>query len=666
MTKKIRKAEQFAFSHWSRASYAPFASLGREVKVCVLSVTMCIVLPATEIKGQEASVAIDDIVEMDEVDIVGDAIAPVPSILTPVTLFERTSETSSPLQTIEAALSVSPSIDIRQRGGKGVQADIQIRGASFDQTMIMLNGINFTDARTGHQTHSLPIDIDAVSSISLMEGITATGAYAGAVNIVTTPAEPEYLSARLEAGAYGYMYANLSGAIKKGGFSLFGATSVRKSDGYAENTDFINYNGFIRGTYHSRKGGVLDMQLGYQNRSFGANSFYSLSYPDQYEHTSTIISSLRWCAEIYKNLSISISAAYRKNYDRFELVQNNPTAVPYNYHNTDNITAEMWLSYLSIAGKTTLGGNYYYNHIYSTVLGEPLAEPHRGKCGNPGIDYTRGTARNIGDIWLRHSKTIQKFKVGASAGISLSPYGTDAICGAELGYRPLEGLALTASFNRSNRLPTFTDLYYTAKGYIGNPDLKPEDAMTYRLSISYGQKGFNISVSPYYRQGRNIIDWIKTSVDADWQSMQITSLNTAGVETSAGYTSEQGVLREATLSYSYIYTDKGDNGYISKYALDYLKHKGVARLTVAPGGGFTISATASINKRNGNYAAADKTVKEYDLYALLDLRLSWSRKDVMLYVDAENVTNTLYYCYGGLKMPGAWISGGIKYTISRK
>ena len=89
-------------------------------------------------------------------------------------------------------------------------------------------------------------------------------------------------------------------------------------------------------------------------------------------------------------------------------------------------------------------------------------------------------------------------------------------------------------------------------------------------------------------------------------------------------------------------------------------------MTVAPGGGFTISATASINKRNGNYAAADKTVKEYDLYALLDLRLSWSRKDVMLYVDAENVTNTLYYCYGGLKMPGAWISGGIKYTISRK
>lgn len=666
MTKKIRKAEQFAFSHWSRASYAPFASLGREVKVCVLSVTMCIVLPATEIKGQEASVSINDVVEMDEVDIVGDAIAPVPSILTPVVLFDRTSETSSPLQTIESALSVSPSIDIRQRGGKGVQADIQIRGASFDQTMVMLNGINFTDVRTGHQTHSLPIDLDAVSSISLMEGVTTTGAFAGAVNIVTTPAEPEYLSARLEAGAYGYMYANLSGAVKKGGFSLFGASSFRKSGGYIENTDFVNYNGFLRGTYHSKKGGVLDMQLGYQNRSFGANSFYSLSYPDQYEHTSTIISSLRWCAELYENLSISASVAYRKNYDRFELVRNDPSTVPFNYHNTDNITAELWLSYLSIAGKTTLGGNYYYNHIFSTVLGDPLTSPHHGKYGNRDVDYTKGKARNTGDIWLRHVKTFEKFKVGGSAGVSLSPYGTDVICGAEGSYRPVAGLSITASFNRSNRLPTFNDLYYTAKGYISNPDLKPEDAMTYRLAVTYERKGFNVTVSPYFRQGRNIIDWVKATAEADWQSMQITSLNTAGVETTAGYTSQKGILREASLSYSYIYTDKSENGYISKYALDYLKHKGVARLTVSPGGGFTISATASINKRNGNYAAADNTIKEYGLYALLDLRLSWSRKDVMLYVDAKNVTNTLYYCYGGLQMPGTWVSGGIKYTFGKK
>lgn len=666
MTKKTVKAEPFAFSHWSRASYAPFASLGKEVKVCVLSVTMSIVLPATEIKGQEVSLSTDDVVEIDEVNVVGDAIAPVPSILTPVTLFDRTRETSSPLQTIESALSVSPSVDVRQRGGKGVQADFQIRGASFDQTMIMLNGINFTDVRTGHQTHSLPIDLDAVSSISLMEGVTTTGAYSGAVNIVTTPAAPKYVTARLESGAYGYMYANISGAVKKGGFTLFGASSFRKSDGYVENTDFVNYNSFIRGTYHSKRWGVIDMQLGYQNRSFGANGFYSLAYPDQYEHTSTIISSLRWCAELYRNLTISVSAAYRKNYDRFELVRNNPSAVPFNYHNTDNISAEMWLSYLSVAGKTTLGGNYGHNHIFSTVLGNPLDNPHRGACGNRGIEYTRGALRNTGDIWLRHVKNIDRFKVAASAGVSLSPYGTDAICGAELGCRPVDRLSLLLSFNRSNRLPTFTDLYYTTKGYVSNPDLEPEDAMTYRFSASYELNGFRISVSPYFRQGRNIIDWVKTTADADWHSMQITSLNTAGVEASAGYASEEGVLREATLSYSYIYTDKKDNGYISKYALDYLKHKGVARLTVSPGGGVAISATASINKRNGNYAAADNTVKEYDLYALLDFRVSWSRKEVMLYVDAENVTNTLYYCYGGLQMPGAWVSGGIKYTFNGK
>lgn len=74
-----------------------------------------------------------------------------------------------------------------------------IRGGSFDQTMVMLNGINFTDARTGHQSHSLPIDIDCIAGIDLIDGVSGVGAYAGALNIRTMPLNPAICASRRRA-----------------------------------------------------------------------------------------------------------------------------------------------------------------------------------------------------------------------------------------------------------------------------------------------------------------------------------------------------------------------------------------------------------------------------------------------------------------------------------
>ena len=103
--------------------------------------------------------------------------------------------------------------------------------------MVLLNGIDFTDARTGHQSHSLPVDLDCISAVDLLDGVPGVGAYAGAVNIRTAPLRPTYLRFEGTGGQYGYAYANLSGAVTAGRFSLLAAGSYRRSDGYRHNTD---------------------------------------------------------------------------------------------------------------------------------------------------------------------------------------------------------------------------------------------------------------------------------------------------------------------------------------------------------------------------------------------------------------------------------------------
>lgn len=144
----------YCFRRWTRGGYAVFASLNRKWTIGVLTVTMSIVTLAT---GRARDMGADTAsiyrsVEMEAVGVSGRRATTARSLTSQTPVFNRTTESVAPLQTLESALRLSPAVDIRERGGKGVQTDISIRGGSFDQTMVTLNGINFTDARTGHQS----------------------------------------------------------------------------------------------------------------------------------------------------------------------------------------------------------------------------------------------------------------------------------------------------------------------------------------------------------------------------------------------------------------------------------------------------------------------------------------------------------------------------------
>ncbi len=654
--KKIHSKRSVAcFKRWNKKGYSAFASMHKQVRIGVLSVGMSILsLAATEAMAADVdTLKIFKVVDIDDVGVTLEKESPTRSAMAPTQLFSRATQAAAPLQTLESALRLSPSIDVRERGGKGIQTDLSIRGGSFDQTMVLLNGINFTDARTGHQTHSLPIDIESVAGIDLIDGVSGVGAYAGAINFRTAPLEPTYGRLELVGGQHGYGYANLSGAYSTDRLTLYGVGSWRKSDGYRDNTDFENVNGYIRATYDSAKAGFFDMQVGAQQREFGANGFYSLSYPNQREATETYLGSLRWFKS-FNNLTLNSSVSYRKNYDCFELIAGSPDIVPYNYHMTNNVGAELWADYSWAAGKTTLGGDYTYNQIYSTVLGESLDEA----IGR----YTKGADRSVANVYLRHIKQWDKFGVAGSIGMSSTPYGNSPLWSVSGSYRPVESLFFELGATGTMRLPTFTDLYYTATGYISDETLQPEEATTYRLSGQYRRSAWELSAQVYLRQGHNVIDWVKESADASWQSMQITELATLGSELSASYV-PQGFVERIRASYGYITMDKDSGTMISKYATDYMRHKASADIILNLPLNLSLALTASGYVREGNYTSAEGTVEEYNPYFLLDGRLSWECKKIRIYLDATNITSTEYFDYGGLIMPEAWLTLGASFTF---
>ena len=64
-----------------------------------------------------------------------------------------------------------------------------MRGGTFDQVLILLNGVNVTDAQTGHYSLNLPVSVDLIERIEILQGTSALqfgpNAFAGAINIIT-------------------------------------------------------------------------------------------------------------------------------------------------------------------------------------------------------------------------------------------------------------------------------------------------------------------------------------------------------------------------------------------------------------------------------------------------------------------------------------------------
>ena len=182
MNKNSKKSVTPCFKRWSRKNWSVFASLHKVVKIGVLSLGMSILtLPYNVALAQKQA---NDTVRkemLDEIKVVTQRSNPTRGMISPVQAYSRVKMVNLPLQTVETALKVNPAVDLRERGAKGVQADISLFGGSTDQTMIMLNGVNFTDAQTGHQSHALPIDLEGVSGINLIGGVPGIGAFTGGV-----------------------------------------------------------------------------------------------------------------------------------------------------------------------------------------------------------------------------------------------------------------------------------------------------------------------------------------------------------------------------------------------------------------------------------------------------------------------------------------------------
>lgn len=679
------------FRQYSRKGYALFACLGREVRIGVLSVaTLSGAAPCLALQARHALVPADTLTAPDEENtgldeaLVTTSRAPLGANLSarPLVTLTRRDLAAAGVTSINDALKLAAPIDVRQRGGFGIQTDISINGGTFDQIVLLVDGIALTNPQTGHNAADFPINLSDIERIEILEGAAArvygSQAFSGAVNIVTRRGTEDEapLDLRLDGGSYGTWLAEGRTAFRLApGWHSSLSASFRRSDGAVDNGDFRGGK-LYWGTRFDTPALRLDAQVGATLQDFGANTFYSAAYPDQWEATRRYLVALR--GETKGRIRLAATASWLRSTDHYQLVRNTPTGE--NHHRGDVYTLGLSALTSWIAGRTSVGAEMRQESILSTNLGHPLSEGEQRPVPGTGgtVLYSRHDARTHLNAHLEHS--IALGPVSLSAGlmatrIADSPTESWQLCpGIDASYRPTATWRIYASWNRSMRQPTFTDLWYKSPTLEGNTALRAEKNASLRLGIAHTATAWQVGTTVYADRATRLIDWVMLTPDDVYRAtaFDLDRLG-AGLTARGDLTALLGPrqpLAALTLDYAYVYLHRraGTPYFRSNYAMEPLRHKLVVTLrhrflTGEPR--LIATWTAQLRERRGGYAEYGADLRPtgrilpYGTLWLVDGRIAWNERLWSLYVEGTNLTARRYFDLGNVRQPGLLLMAGV-------
>lgn len=662
------------FSRWTRKSWAVFSSLNKVIKIGKLNLTFSILtLSTTAVWGQEFILdsEFSENVDLDELEVTAQS---EPLVFAQhgrmITTITRQEIESASVSDLAALLSYVQSVDIRQRGSQGVQADVSLRGGSFDQVLILLNGIPISDPQTGHFNLNIPLHLDDIQKIEILRGpgarIFGPNAFSGAINIITKATNSNQIKARIIGGQNAFYDYGISGNTSVKNWNTMISYNQKASDGYMENTDFKSQDALLQSSLQLKKL-RLEAQFARMKKDFGAQSFYSPKYPLQYEKNESSFASFG--IHFGQKLRVSILPFYRQHRDNWQL--NREQADLYqNFHQTDVYGIRGKAIFHSVLGKTNIGINLKQENLLSSSMGEALDTPQQISWSNEHL-FKYGFKRSHTSLYLEQSKEIFKHWI-LSVGLLFHRYSESrkgqVYPGLDISYQINQYWKLSASVNNAMRLPTFTDLFYSGPANKGNPELEAEKSLSFEIGSEYAIEGFQMNFALFQRQGKDIIDW--RWYDSIWKTENITALTTNGLEFSANITPKSlwNIPFWQLLKFDYTYLDilKKETDFQSKYALNHLRHQVNIQLQIQLYRNWGLSLNGTYRDRVGSFQTYDfetETYKEnaYQDYFLFNGKITYSYKEFQIYVEAQNISDLSYVEYG-IPQPGLWLFGGIKYS----
>jgi iron complex outermembrane receptor protein len=477
-----------------------------------------------------------------------------PTVVSATRSFEvltRTDLARHASRSLAEVLGLALGVDAQPRSP--AQADLALRGSTFNQVVVLVDGVRVSDVQSGHYALDLAVPLAMIERIEILRGtgsaMYGSDAIGGVVNIVTRT-DSSFGELGLRAGSFGGALGqgSIGGAVH-GTLVRIGADAERSS-GHRDDTD---YRVTQARAAAERRIGVArvsaDAAIG--ARQFGAADFYS-PYPS-YETTRSTTASLHGTAPLGDRLTVSGTLHTRRHSDVFTLKRDDPAFyqnVHYGWQHGGEVTARLALApgLHAAAGAELLDAR-----LRSARLGDH-GERRHAEFAEATFGHASGASLDAG---LRRdwSSAVGSF-VSPSLGVAL----------------PLAAHAqLRGSASRGFRAPTWTERYYVDPANVADSTLDVERFEAYEIGLRVAPLAtVSADVALFQRRARSLIDWARpataTTPPPPWRTMNFASATYRGVEAMVRIADVAGA--DWTVRGSGLRFDaSADPGTVGKYAL---------------------------------------------------------------------------------------------------
>lgn len=567
-----------------------------------------------------------------------------------IQLISKEDISKMPVKSINEVLSFIAGVDVRQRGPFGTQADISIDGGTFEQTLILLNGVKISDVQTAHHSMNIPVPLAAIERIEVLKGPAARvygiNALTGAINIVTKTSAKSTIDVNLQAGSSFENKAIGDGNGKYGGASaqlalnmagknsqhLFGF-GVTDYNGQRYNSSTYDHKFFYQGNIDFDEKNKLNLMGGYIDNAFGASGYYAApGDKEAFEIVQTALLAVGSSHQLSKNFSLRPRVSARYNWDDYRYFRNDLTRAR-SLHQTKVWSAELNSTLHSTIGDFGFGLESRSDDIESTNIGDRERYNH-GAYAEYKTEALKNLLLNIG-TYVNYN----------------TQYGWQAFPGLDAAYLFAPKWKVAFNVGSSQRIPSFTDLYLNQRpGNIGNPNLVSENAWQYEFSLQYKAQSFYVQGGYFYRNISDFIDWVRNSTAVPYQPQNFGNNKIQGINLTIGQ--ELNFSSKSTFKYdlSYNYLHAGEMSYTnnitSKYVVENLKHQALMRL----------------NYRYSNWQAtlANRWIERElkNPYLITDFRLMYGKSNWNIYTEVTNLFDKEYIEVAAVPLPKRWFAIG--------
>ncbi len=560
----------------------------------------------------------------------------------PVVVLERRELAQLPARTVAEALRFVPGLSLESRGLAPVQGDLSLRGSTFSQVLVLIDGVRVGDPQTAHHNLDLPLNLEDVERIEVLRGPACArygaDAVAGAVNIVTRRPQASYAWAEGSGGSFATTRGALgaAGRTQAGGVELAGGLSLSReaSAGYRFDTDYDVRT--LSGSLAVEGGAVGgDLFFGLQDKDFGAFDFYTpgLGFASREETgTRLVIAGLNAAQE--GGGLLEARAYFREHEDDYVLDFERPQLFSASHLSR--------LAGLQLFGQRSAAGGLFSAGL--ELRAETLESTSLG-------DHERGVA----SPFAQYALSLGPVDIDAAARLDLySRWGPQATPSLGLLCRLAPALAARAQVATAYRVPSYTELFYVSPGNVGNPGLKPERSLSWGAGLVYSPAARPLwaSLDYFERRERGIIDWVRDTTSEPWRAVNSGHIEVRGLEAQLDWLLPVGSLR-----LDYVFVDKSlkRSAPLSKYVLTNPDHQLTAGLWRAESPSLPVAIFAGLTWRS--YAAED--------YTLLDVSLSKRLGAAAeLFAEGHNLLGAAY-SEAMVPRPGIWGLGGLRLYLGR-